>query len=103
MNNYMHESTILSELEFRCRQNPQGVCFYIATQGQEDEVPYESVTYEQLRNRSVRLARALFDQGLTRGRWCAVDMPNCAEFVYLIVASLISGIPLVRFHQGFHL
>lgn len=95
MNNYMHESTILSELEFRCRQNPQGVCFYIATQGQEDEVPYESVTYEQLRNRSVRLARALFDQGLTRGRWCAADMPNCAEFVYLIVASLISGIPLV--------
>lgn len=95
----MVESNILFELERQCQLNPDGVCFYIATEKPEDGESYDAVTYEQLRNRSVRLARALFDQGLTRGRWCAADMPNCPELVYLIVASMINGLPLAMLNN----
>lgn len=93
--NLMSEITILSELESRCEHDPDGICFYIATEQPKEGESYETVSFEQVRNRSIRLARALFDQGLTRGRWCAVDMPNCCEFIYLIIASLVNGIPLV--------
>lgn len=96
----MIETGILDAIERWHTLDPDGVCFYLAGKpGIPGRPVYEAVTYDQLRRRAARLARAIDRMDVHRGMWCAADMENCSSFVYLLVAAAMGGFAIVVLNQ----
>ena len=96
----MIETGILDAIERWHTLDPDGVCFYLASEpGVLGQPAYETVTYAQIRHRAARLARAIDRMDVHRGMWCAADMENCSSFVYLLVAAAMGGFAIVVLNQ----
>ncbi len=80
---------ILGILEEKAVLDGHGVCFIDAMDA------YAEVSWQQVRVRSLLLALAWREKGVERGDAVAVDMANCPEFIYALLASAYGGQELV--------
>ncbi len=73
------------------RMSPGRVCFtFVDEQGKA-----ERYTFRQTRLIAAGMARRLQDAGVRRGDCVLVDLPNCAEFVFLMMAAAYGAFALV--------
>ena len=82
---------MIGAFESMMRQCPQRTCFtYVDEAGSET-----AYSYREVRMLSAALARLLLDRGVRPGDCLAVDLPNCPEYVLLMLAAAYGGFSLV--------
>lgn len=85
----MLHADFLQLLELSAKERPGDPVFYCP------ENDYEPITFSQLRTRSLRLVRALDEQGIRRGGSCAIDLENTPAFIYMLIAAAYGGFSLI--------
>ncbi len=82
---------MISAFESMVRTNPNRVCFtFVDKQGKT-----ERYTFKQTRLIAASLARKLQSLGVHRGDCVLIDLPNCPEFVFLMLACAYGSFTLV--------
>lgn len=84
--------TLAQEARRRARLHPHRTAFIFT---ETDGTPNAVLSYGQLWHNAQALARGLRQHGLRPGEMWATLMPNCAEFVELLIASVCVGAVLV--------
>lgn len=86
---------MIGAFESMMRQCPQRTCFtYVDEAGNET-----AYSYREARMLSAALARLLLDRGVRPGDCVAVDLPNCPEYVLLMLAAAYGGFALVTLNN----
>ncbi|WP_080800784.1 o-succinylbenzoate synthase [Arabiibacter massiliensis] len=86
---------MISAFESSVRQHPQRTCFtYVDEAGEE-----RAYSYRETRMLSAALARLLQDRGVRPGDCVSVDLPNCAAYVFLVLAAAYGGFALVTLNN----
>ncbi|WP_302395696.1 o-succinylbenzoate synthase [Eggerthella sinensis] len=86
---------MIGAFESMVRQCPQRTCFtYVDEAGNET-----AYSYRETRMLSAALARLLLDRGVRSGDCVAVDLPNCPEYVMLMLAAAYGGFALVTLNN----
>ena len=86
---------MIGAFESMMRQCPQRTCFtYVDEAGNET-----AYSYREARMLSAALARLLLERGVRPGDCVAVDLPNCPEYVLLMLAAAYGGFALVTLNN----
>lgn len=86
---------MIGAFESMVRQCPQRTCFtYVDEAGSET-----AYSYRETRMLSAALSRLLLDRGVRPGDCLAVDLPNCPEYVLLVLAAAYGGFSLVTLNN----
>ena len=91
----MLTSLRFSALEGFFDEKADEVCVRVAGTSKDEPRSYETITYRQLCERSLRLARTAQRSGLREGSCCVTDMGNCAAYLYLLLAAAFSGFSIL--------
>lgn len=81
---------MIAVFESMARMYPDRVCFTFA----EENGGVEQYTYRETRFMAAGIANALRKEGLSAGDSLVVDLPNCPEFVFLILAAAYGSFSL---------
>lgn len=86
---------MIGAFESMVRQCPQRTCFtYVDEAGNET-----AYSYRETRMLSAALARLLLSRGVRPGDCLAVDLPNCPEYVLLMLAAAYGDFALVALNN----
>lgn len=87
---------MIDVFESTARANPDSIFFtFIAEDG--NHIPY---TYQQARLVSTALARRIRKQGVRPGELVVVDLANCPEFIFLVLAAAYGDFTLVTLNHS---
>ncbi|OUO89535.1 o-succinylbenzoate synthase [Gordonibacter sp. An230] len=82
---------MISAFESMVRRHPQRTCFTCVDEAGEAR----AYSYRETRMLSAALARRLQHRGVSPGDSVSVDLPNCAAYVFLVLAAAYGGFSLV--------
>ncbi len=86
---------MISAFESTAKANPNGAFFtFVENDGTE-----HLFTYRRTRLLAAQIARRLRGKGVHRGDCVSVDLPNCPEFVLLVLAAGYGGFTLVALNN----
>lgn len=87
---------MIDVFESSSRISPDAIFFTFIGNGGAD-IAY---TYRETRIISAALARSLMGRGVKQNSFVVADLPNCPEFVFLILAAAYGGFTLVALDHG---
>ena len=86
---------MIGAFEGMVRRHPQRTCFTCVDETGEAR----AYSYRETRMLSAALARHLRRRGVNPGDSVAVDLPNCAAYVFLVLAAAYGGFSLVALNN----
>ena len=86
---------MIGAFESMVRRHPQRTCFTCVDETGEAR----AYSYRETRMLSAALARHLRRRGVNPGDSVAVDLPNCAAYVFLVLAAAYGGFSLVALNN----
>lgn len=86
---------MIGAFESSVRQHPQRTCFTYVDEAGEDR----AYSYRETRMLAAALARRMQERGVRPGDCVAVDLPNCAAYVLLMLAAAYGGFAIVALNH----